>query len=125
MCVCEQVAVASVPPCARRHRCRLSTQPRRLTVCTATHVLLALDHGKVELILVARGGLLAQALQAQLLALVIACTQHVVLVLLEQAELLAVRQLRALLVLAAVDDVAQCHGGQDAGLAVVWVRVWE
>jgi hypothetical protein len=64
-----------------------------------------LDHAPVELILIPERGLLAQSLDPALLALVVARTMDVVLVLFEQTKLLAVEGLRALLVVAPRHEV--------------------
>lgn len=64
-------------------------------------------HGKVELILVLVGCLEFEALDAVLLGVVVACAEHIVLVLFEDAILCAMSELRALLVITPVQRVAE------------------
>jgi hypothetical protein len=70
-----------------------------------THVRLSLDHSPVELILVPERDLLLQLFQPVFFGLVVSCTVYIVLVLLEQAELLAMERLGPFLVVSPVKRV--------------------
>ena len=73
------------------------------------------DHGEVEFILVLLGCLLPEAVDAVLLGVVVAGTKNIVLVFFEKAELSAVGELSALLVVATVERVSEGggHGGRE------------
>lgn len=102
----------------RGRRFSQSPHPYKVSSVTRhrhTHLHSPLDHPKVELILVPVKRLLPQSLNPIALRVVVLCSKHIVLVLFEEAKLLAVGKLRALFMVAAMDEVAKSHCGQESG----------
>ena len=93
--------------------------PRQEKKQSIAYVCLLFNHPKVEFILISIRCLLLQPLDAFLFRVVVSCTQHIVLVFFKKTKSRAMCELRALLMVPAMQGIAKrrhgCRSVQNNG----------